>query len=47
MAYTEEVLAAYDTWTNAYSGDDSMTIPMDCQLNADEMSEVFTLCPTA
>lgn len=43
MAYTEEVLAAYDTWTNAYSGDDSMTIPMDCQLNADEMSEVFTL----
>ena len=43
MAYTDEVLTAYDTWTNADPGDDSMTIPMDCQLNADEMSEVFTL----
>lgn len=43
MAYTDEVLNAYDTWTNADPGDDSMTIPMDCQLNSDEMSEVFTL----
>ncbi len=43
MAYTDEVLAAYDCWTNADSGDDSMTIPMDCTLTADEMSEVFTL----
>ncbi len=43
MAYTDDVLAAYDTWTNAYAGDDSMTIPMDCQLNAEEMTEVFTL----
>lgn len=43
MAFTQEVLDAYDLWTNADGGDDSMTIPMDCQLNADEMSEVFTL----
>ena len=43
MAYSDETLAAYDTWSNAYGGDDSMAIPMDCQLNAEEMSEVFTL----
>ena len=43
MAYTEEVLSAYDLWTNADGGDGSMAIPLDFQLNADEMSEVFTL----
>ena len=43
MAYSEETLAAYDIWTNAYSGDDSMALPMDFQLNGDEMTEVFTL----
>ena len=43
MAYTDDVLAAYDTWTNAYAGDDSMTIPLDCTLSADEQTEVFTL----
>jgi len=43
MAFSEETLAAYDTWTNAYAGDDSMSIPMDCQLNGEEMTEVFML----
>ena len=43
MAYSEETLAAYDVWTGAYSGDDSMALPMDFQLNGDEMTEVFTL----
>lgn len=43
MAYSEETLEAYDVWTNSYMGDDSMAIPMDCQLNGEEMTEVFTL----
>lgn len=43
MAYSEETLAAYDLWTNAYAGDDTMTIPLDCTLTADEQTEVFTL----
>ena len=43
MAYDEPTLEAYHLWTNAYDGDDSMSIPMDCRLNADEMTEVFTL----
>ena len=43
MAYDDQTLEAYHLWTNAYDGDDSMSIPMDCRLNSEESSEVFTL----
>lgn len=43
MSYNEETLAAYDVFTEAYQGDDSMILPRDCFLSAEDQTEVFGL----
>ena len=42
LTLAPEAVEAYQLWTEAY-GDDTMTIPTDCTLTAEEMTEFFTL----
>ena len=42
LTLAPEAVAAYQLWTEAY-GDDTMCLPTDCTLDADEMMEYFTL----
>ena len=42
LQYCPEATAAYQMWTEEY-GDDTMTIPSACTLDAEEMAEYFNL----
>ncbi len=42
LQYCPEATAAYQLWTEEY-GDDTMTIPSGCTLDAEEMTEYFNL----
>lgn len=43
MSYTGEVMEAYNLWSSATDGDDSMMVPNDVRLSSDDQSRVFEI----